>query len=126
MAGQPVVHLEIEGHDGAQLRRFYAALFGWTFNVDPSSPAQYSLIESNPDEPGIGGAVATVPDEPSPTWRGPRRHEGYTGHVTIFIGVPDVAVALDHAEQLGGSRMQRPDPLMPGVEFGSSPTPKAT
>lgn len=122
--GQPVVHFEIEGRDGAKLRSFYSDLFDWTFDVDVDSPADYGIVRSNPEQVGITGAVSKVPDDPSPTWRGPRRDEGYQGHVTIFVGVPDVETSLALAEQLGGTRMQGPDPLMPGVEFGKFTDPE--
>lgn len=122
--GQPVVHFEIEGRDGKSLRAFYSNLFDWTIEVDDTNPAEYSLVPKDPEATGIGGAIATVPDEPSTTWRGPRRAEGYTGHVTIFVEVPDVEAALAHAETLGGSRMQGPDPLWPGIEIGKLTDPE--
>ena len=31
--GQPVVHFEIIGSDPATLRRYYAELFGWDFQI---------------------------------------------------------------------------------------------
>jgi uncharacterized protein len=111
--GQPVVHFEIEGRDAA------------AFQAD--SPASYGLVqrEVNSDGVGIGGAVSEVPDEPSPTWRGQRRDEGYPGHVTVYVEVPDVEAALVQAEEMGGTRLQGPDTLMPSVRLAGSPTPKA-
>ncbi len=115
---RPVVHFEIEGRDGAALRAFYSELFDWVIDVDPDSPADYGLVRGSEDGEGIGGAVSTVPQEPSPTWRGPRRDEGYAGHVTVFVEVPDVEAALAQAQRLGGVRMQGPDALRPGIQFG--------
>ncbi len=54
---------------------------------------------------GIGGGVGAAP-------------EGYPGHVTFYIQVPDVEAALAQAESLGGSRMMGPDEVMEGVEIG--------
>ena len=34
--------------------------------------------------------------------------EGYGGHVTFYIEVPDVEAALAKAEELGGSRIMGP------------------
>lgn len=81
-------------------------------------------MRKDPEVAGIGGAVATVPNEPSSTWRGPRRDEGYTGHVTVFVEAPDVEAALAQAEALGGARMQGPDPLGPGIEIGKLTDPE--
>ena len=35
--------------------------------------------------------------------------EGYGGHVTFYVEVPDVEAALAKAESLGGTRMMGPD-----------------
>lgn len=42
----------------------------------------------------------------------------------MFVEVPDVEAALARAEALGGTRMQGPDQLMPGVEFGRFTDPE--
>jgi hypothetical protein len=44
--------------------------------------------------------------------------EGYAGHVTFYVEVPDVEAALAKAESLGGSRMMGPEAVMEGVEIG--------
>jgi predicted enzyme related to lactoylglutathione lyase len=124
--GQPVVHFEIEGRDAAALRTFYSAIFVWDITVQADSPANYGLVqgEVNSDGVGIGGAVSEVPDEPSPTWRGQRRDEGYPGHVTVYVEVPYVEAALVQAEEMGGTRLQGPDRLMPGVQIGKFTDPE--
>lgn len=122
--GQPVVHIEIEGRDGENLRAFYTNLFDWEIEVDQNNPAEYGLVQKDPGAAGHGGAIATVPKEPSTTWNGPRRDEGYPGHVTIFVEVTDVESALAQAEALGGTRMQGPDPLGPGIEIGKLTDPE--
>ncbi len=44
--------------------------------------------------------------------------EGYEGHVTFYVEVPDVEAALEKAEELGGSRMMGPDEVMEGLVIG--------
>jgi uncharacterized protein len=58
-----------------------------------------------PEGIGIGGGVAGGP-------------EGYGGHVTFYVAVPDVEAALAQAESLGGSRVMGPETVMEGVEIG--------
>lgn len=107
--GRPVVHFEIEGRDQPKLSGFYTDMFGWS--VDE---ADYGLVQGA----GLGGAVCTVPETPSTTWRGPTRADGYTGHVMIYVGVTDVEAALARAEELGGVRMQGPDTVADGTVMG--------
>jgi uncharacterized protein len=42
--------------------------------------------------------------------------EGYAGHVTFYVEVPDVEAALAKAESLGGSRVMGPE-IMDQVEL---------
>jgi len=89
--GQPVVHFEVIGKDGAALQSFYSDLFGW--KIDTDNPMNYGVVQHGGGEgTGIGGGIGTGP-------------EGYPGHVTFYIGVPDVEAALTKAESLGGSRV---------------------
>ena len=44
--------------------------------------------------------------------------EGYDGHVTVYIEVPDVEAALAKAESVAGSRMMGPMEPAEGVEIG--------
>jgi uncharacterized protein len=60
---------------------------------------------TNAEGVGIGGGIGAGP-------------EGYDGHVTFYVEVPDVEAALAKAESLGGSRMMGPDRVMEGVEIG--------
>jgi hypothetical protein len=105
--GQPVVHFEIVGKDAQRLQRYYSDLFGWEVNSD--NPMNYGLVQRegnvNADGVGIGGGVGAGP-------------EGYAGHVTFYVEVPDVEAALAKAESLGGSRMMGPEKVMEGVEIG--------
>lgn len=121
------MHFEIEGRNGAALRSFYSELFGW--EVDTSAQAHYGVVQRdgnvNAAGVGIGGAVSDVPETPSSTWRGPSRSEGYEGHVTIYVEVPDVDAALTRVESLGGTRMLGPDEVMEtGVQVAKFTDPE--
>ncbi|WP_033345227.1 VOC family protein [Catenuloplanes japonicus] len=92
----PVVHFEITGRDPGRLRDYYGALFGWEFAVGGSTvpavsdPGTYGFTEPGTIPGGVGG--------------GP----GHTPHTVFYIGVPDVAAALDQAIALGGTRVMGP------------------
>jgi uncharacterized protein len=105
--GQPVVHFEIIGKDPDKLQSYYSDLFGW--EIDSDNPMNYGIVQRdanvNPDGVGIGGGIGPGP-------------EGYSGHVTFYVEVPDVEAALAKAETLGGSRMMGPEKPMEGVEIG--------
>jgi uncharacterized protein len=105
--GQPVVHFEIVGKDAEALKRYYSELFGW--EIDSNNPMKYGTIQRednlNPDGAGIGGGISGGP-------------EGYDGHVTFYVQVPDVEASLAQAESLGGKRMMGPDQVMEGLVIG--------
>jgi len=111
--GQPVVHFEIIGKDGDKLKSYYAELFGW--EMDSNNPMNYGVVpregNTNEDGAGIGGGISGGP-------------EGYDGHVTFYIEVPDVEAALAKAESLGGSRVMGPDAVMEGLEIGQFADPE--
>jgi predicted enzyme related to lactoylglutathione lyase len=99
--GQPVVHFEVVGRDGAATKSYYAELFGWEINSD--NPMNYGLVQregnTTAEGVGIGGGIGGAPD-------------GYEGHVTFYVEVPDVEAALAKAESLGGSRVMGPESIM--------------
>lgn len=125
--GRPVVHFEIEGRDGRGLQGFSSKMFEWQF-VPALINADYGLVarETNlsTEGVGIGGAVNAVPEKPSTTRRGQTRDEGYEGHVTFYVDVPDVEAALALAERLGGKRMQGPDDVGQGRSMGKFTDPE--
>ena len=112
--GRPVVHFEVMGQDGAALRSFYGELFDWT--VDANNPMGYGVVAReenlNPDGIGIGGGVGQLPDG----IRG--------GYVTFYVEVPDVELALQRAEQLGGRRVMGPEQVMEDLEIGMLTDPE--
>jgi uncharacterized protein len=105
--GQPVVHFEVIGKDPDKLHSYYSELFGWEIEAD--NPMKYGIVprdgNTNADGVGIGGGVGKGPD-------------GYDGHSTFYVEVPDVEEALAKAESLGGSRMMGPEKPMEGVVIG--------
>ena len=98
--GRPVVHFEVVGKDGAALRSFYAELFEW--RIDAENPMNYGMVSRDDnvseDGTGIGGGIGEGP-------------EGYAGHVTFYVEVPDVEAALAKAESLGGTRVMGPEEM---------------
>ncbi len=94
--GQPVVHFEIIGTDGARLREYYGELFGWEINAD--NPMNYGIVDReqnlNDDGIGIGGGVAG--------------YDNVDDLVIFYVEVPDVEAALAYAESLGGTRVLGP------------------
>jgi uncharacterized protein len=105
--GQAVVHFEIAGKDGKKLQEYYAELFDW--NIDADNEFGYGIVaredNTNADGIGIGGGISSGP-------------EGYEGHVTFYVEVPDVEAALAKAESLGGTRVMGPDEVMQGLTIG--------
>jgi hypothetical protein len=111
--GQPVVHFEVVGKDAEALREYYGELFGWQFDAD--NPMNYGIVQrdgnTNADGAGIGGGVGAGP-------------EGYGGHVTFYVEVPDVEEALARAESLGGTRVMGPEQISDVVELGQFTDPE--
>ena len=111
--GHPVVHFEIIGTDGKRLQDYYSELFGW--QIDASNEMGYGLVPRedniNADGIGIGGGVGGGP-------------EGYGGHVTFYVEVPDVEASLAKAESLGGTRVFGPDTIMDNMVLGQFTDPE--
>jgi uncharacterized protein len=105
--GQPVVHFEVMGKDIEKLQGFYTSMFGWSINTD--NPMRYGIVDREAnlsrDGVGIGGGLGRAP-------------EGYDGHVTFYVAVPDVEEALQQAENLGGARMMGPEQVMGDLVIG--------
>lgn len=111
--GQPVVHFEIIGKDAGKLQSYYSDLFGW--RIDANNPMNYGVVpregNTNADGIGIGGGVGVGP-------------EGYQGHVTFYVEVPDVEASLAKAERLGGKRLMGPDKVSEEFEVGQFADPE--
>jgi predicted enzyme related to lactoylglutathione lyase len=112
--GQAVVHFEVVGKDGDRLQSYYSELFGWNINSD--NPMNYGMVDGKDNKTasgdgGIGGGVGQGP-------------EGYGGHVTFYVAVPDVEEALQKAESLGGKRVMGPEEIMGMVTLGQFTDPE--
>jgi predicted enzyme related to lactoylglutathione lyase len=103
--GQPVVHFEVVGRDGDKLKSYYAEMFDW--EVKDDNPMKYGLVDAAEGSvgPGIAGGIGQGP-------------EGYEGHVTFYVEVPDVEAALQKAESLGGTRVMGPETIMESITLG--------
>jgi uncharacterized protein len=104
--GNAIIHFEILGADAERTATYYEQLFGWNAKPLPfDNPTDYRTIEredvTNAEGVGIGGGLGAAP-------------EGYAGHVTFYVEVPDVAASLEQAEQLGGQRVMGPDQVPGG------------
>jgi uncharacterized protein len=82
--GNPVVHFEVVGSDGAKLQEFYGDLFGWKISAD--NPQNYGIVDNGGE--GINGGVGQAPD-------GSRQ-------VTWYVQVGNIADCLRKAEEMGG------------------------
>lgn len=112
--GHPVVHFEVIGKDGKALQDYYSQLFGW--EIDANNPMKYGTIDRednlSDEGVGIGGGVGGAP-------------EGYDGHVTFYVQVPDVEESLAKAEELGGSRVMGPEEMQSvGLVLGQFTDPE--
>lgn len=96
--GQPVVHFEVNGRDGAALQRFFAQLFDW--RIDANNPMAYGIVDTG-SERGIQGGIGQTPD-------------GQTS-VTFYVEVDDPDAYLQRVEELGGKT------LMPASEVPGGP-----
>ena len=119
--GQPVVHFEIIGKDGAKLHSFYSGLFDW--KIDANNPVGYGIVDResnlNSDGIGLGGGIMG-----GGIMGGGDTMGDYEGHVTIYVEVPDVEAALAKAESLGGTRLMGPDQVPGGPVIGQFRDPE--
>jgi predicted enzyme related to lactoylglutathione lyase len=103
--GNPVVHFEVHGKNGAKSQQFHAALFDWQINAD--NPMAYGMVAA--DGVGIGGGITTAQD--------------FEPFVTVYVEVADLAAALTKAESLGGKTVMPPMdvPGGPSIAMFSDP-----
>ena len=96
--GDPIVHFEITGKDGAGLQKFYSKLFGW--KVDASNPVSYGLVDTGSNGRGIAGGIASSQDGKS--------------SATFYIEVKDINAKLKELEKSGG-KIVTPVTTVPGM-----------
>jgi predicted enzyme related to lactoylglutathione lyase len=117
---QPVVHFEIIGKDPDNLRSYYGTLFGWEFDLpspvarEVSDPNAYGFLDRITSEDGTGlrGGIGGGP--------------AYDSHALFYVQVPDVEVALQEAERLGGSRVMGPASSPSGLVVGHFTDPEGS
>ncbi len=88
--GNPIVHFEVLGNDGAAMRKFYGDLFDW--EISTVEGIDYGIVSTGSDPAGGIGA------DPN----------GHGGHVTFYVQVDDLEAALEQAKSLGGSTALEP------------------
>jgi uncharacterized protein len=117
---QPVVHFEVIGEDPARLREYFSELFGWSFATpspvaeEVSAPNDYGFLDliAAEDGTGIRGGVGGGPS--------------YESHAVFYVAVPDVGVALQRAEDLGGTRVMGPVTSPNGLVVGHFRDPEGS
>ncbi len=97
--GDPVVHFEIAGADGARLGAFYRDLFGWRSEPVGSSGGDYRMVDTGND--GLNGGIGSFPNVPP--------------YVTFYVQVQDLETAVAKASDLGGSTVMEPREIFPGL-----------
>jgi uncharacterized protein len=97
--GNPVIHFEVVGADGAALQGFYRDLFGWKISTD--NPMNYGIVDNGGE--GINGGVGQSPNGP---------------HVTWYVQVDDIDKALEKAESLGGKTVMPKENVSDMVTLG--------
>ena len=91
----PVVHFELIGPDPTRPREFYSELFGWNPPVGvPVSAAVSEETEYSFISPEVGRGAAAG---------GSGGGEGFAAHAIFYVGVDDVAGALEAAQRLGAT-----------------------
>ena len=79
--GNPIVHVEVLGNDGAAMRKFYGDLFDW--EISTVEGIDYGIVSTGSDPAGGIGA------DPN----------GQGGHVTFYVQVDDLEAALEQASR---------------------------
>lgn len=97
----PFVHIELQTHDLAQAKAFYAKLFDWKLEDIPAPGGPpYTMI--NVGE-GTGGGMFENPDPAVPP------------HWLAYVGVDDIEASTRKARELGATVLQD---VMEIAEYG--------
>jgi uncharacterized protein len=83
--GNPIVHFEVMGRDGATLRKFYGDLFDW--QLSEIEGMDYGLVDTGT---APAGGIGASDDNP-------------TGYVTVYVEVDDLEASLEQAKSLGAT-----------------------
>jgi predicted enzyme related to lactoylglutathione lyase len=96
--GNPVLHFEVHGKEGASLSKFYDDLFGWKTTTHEATG--YGMVDTQSGGQGVGGGIMTS--------------SAGTPMVTFYVGVDDLGDALKKAEKLGGKTVMPPTDIPEG------------
>lgn len=102
--GNPVVHFEIIGRDAQALQTFYQRAFDWEIGEPMTgSPVSYRLAfpRAKGTMSGIDGGIGGGMD-------------GYDGHATFYVAVPDLDAHLEKVTALGASIVIGPEEVPGG------------
>jgi predicted enzyme related to lactoylglutathione lyase len=108
MASHPIVHIEIPAGDPQVLGQFYADVFGWKLDLDPT----YNYLQFQA-EGGPGGAFVKAGETMS------GEYPAYeVGKPLLYIGTDDIDAALARVESRGG-KVLLPKTEIPSVGWFS-------
>jgi uncharacterized protein len=88
---QSIAFFEVMGQDAKKLQSFYGGLFGWSFSKVEGM--DYSFI--NTPEGQVMGGIGQAPQGPG--WG-----------TTFYVPVDDIAAAVAHAVEAGGTVLMPP------------------
>lgn len=109
-SGAPVAWFEINGGDYEQQKRFYADLFGWSYQEMDNPMFSYAMVGPNADY-GCGGAISVSKQEPR------------TG-ITLWAEVDDLTKYLARANELGATTVMEPAQTPGGPEVAMFADPQ--
>lgn len=94
----PSVMFEVIANDQARAKAFYAAVFGWTYQIGSGGFAYvHFAAEARPLLGGIGQANPEIP--------------GFEPGHNFYLVVDDLAATIDKAVAAGGARFVDPTPV---------------
>src|SRR5207247_6248276 len=89
-------HFEIPVDDPDRAEKFYASVFGWTFQRYPGAPQYYGMAATGDTEPGINGALF---------------QRGSDSETTLTMSVDSIEEATASILAAGGKVVQDKTPI---------------
>ena len=94
-------HFEIPVDDPDRAEKFYASVFGWTFQRYPGAPQYYGMATTGETDPGINGALF---------------QRGNASETTLTMSVDSIEDATASILAAGGTVVQDKMPI-PGMGY---------
>jgi uncharacterized protein len=91
MATHPIVHVEFPAPDPKAAAQFYADVFAWKIQVDPTYDYPMFQVDGGPG----GGFVSTSAEAPGISYP--------VGKVLVYLGTDDIERDLNKVTQHGGT-----------------------